>query len=132
MSIGTLSTTVPVFSPSITVTIKTVGAGFHLSLGGSGTMNAGIPEIASWSGAQNKGFGFTSAAGGSATVNISTLTSIGPTTLENIAFGTGNYIGGNGVQNIYTYTIQYGAQIDALQAAGIYGAATRYDLETFY
>lgn len=130
--IGTLSTLNQTFSPSVNVTVKTIGAGFNLSLGGSGTMSSGISELASWSGAQNKGLGFTSTAGGSGITNIAVLTPINPTAIENIAFGTGNYIGGNGIQKTYTYTIRYGAQIDSLQPSGAYGANTDFRLQAAY
>lgn len=131
-NIGVLSTIGQTFAPSVTITIKTVGAGFTLALGGSGTMNAGITGLGAWSGAQNTGFGFKSLASGSGVTNFAPLTPIGPTTLENIASGTGNYLGDNGVLKTYTYTVTYGAQINSVQAAGVYGAMTSYTLGVSY
>lgn len=114
----------------VTVTVQTIGAGFTLSLGGSGAMQAGSSQLAAWSGALSNGFGFTSTPSGSATTSVA-FSPVSPTTLQTVAIGTG-YLTGNGNLKTYTYTIQYGAKINSLQAAGVYDAGTNYGLGIQY
>lgn len=52
LSVGNLVTA----TDTVTVTIKTVGAGFNLSLGGDSTMQAGVTPLQTWNAGQDKGF----------------------------------------------------------------------------
>lgn len=130
-SIGPLSTSSTVIGASqMTITVRTVGAGFHLSLGGSGTLDAGISQIGAWNG--TTGYGMDYAATGSGTVKSysGTLAGISGTTLEN--FATGSYIGGNGNLHTFTYTVKYGGKINAIQAAGVYNSNTPVHISLQY
>lgn len=50
-SIGALQNGITTFgSTQVTVTVHTIGAGFTVALGGSGTMQAGTAQMAAWSG----------------------------------------------------------------------------------
>jgi len=93
-------------------------------------MQAGVSQMAAWSGTLSNGFGFTSTPSGSA-LTTRAFGPIVPTTLETIAFGTG-YTTGNGNLKTYTYTINYGAQINNIQAAGNYSANTNYTVNLQY
>jgi len=132
-TIGTLqSGNLLIGTPAVTVTIQTIGAGFTLSLSGSSTIQAGISQIAAWSGTTANGFGFDYTTSGSATSKSysGSLTKIAPTVLDTIA--TGSYLGGNGNLRTYTYTIKYVAKINALQAAGVYNGNTNFNLQLQY
>lgn len=66
-SIGTLSATGTVIGTGeVTIAFQTIGAGFQLSLGGSGTLDAGISQIGVWNG--TTGYGMDYAASGSGTL----------------------------------------------------------------
>lgn len=73
MSISTGSYAIGTLSPGsttlgtggMTVTIQTLGAGFRLSLGGSGTLDAGVSQIGGWNG--TAGYGMDYATSGSGT-----------------------------------------------------------------
>lgn len=130
-SIGALSTSSTVIGAGqMTITVQTIGAGFQLSLGGSGTLDAGISQIGAWNG--TTGYGMDFAATGSGTVKSysGTLTGVSGATLEN--FATGSYIGGNGNLHTFTYTVKYGGKIDTLQAAGVYNSHTPVHISLQY
>lgn len=66
-NIGTLSASGTVLGAgTMTVTFRSLGAGFQLSLGGSGTLSAGVSQIGAWDG--TTGYGIDYAASGSGTI----------------------------------------------------------------
>lgn len=114
----------------MTVTIETLGAGFRLSLGGDGVLDAGTAQIGAWNG--TTGYGMDYAATGSGTIKgyDGTLTAVSGAILED--FATGSYIGGNGNIRTFTYVIKYGAKISPLQVAGNYTSNTPVNLSLQY
>lgn len=120
--IGQLSSSgIVIGSNEVTVTVRTVGAGFQLSLGGSGTLNAGVSQIGAWNGTVGYGMDYAASGSGTAKAYSGTLGSISGSSLEN--FATGSHAGGNGNLRTFTYTIKYGGRINTLQAAGAYSSA---------
>ncbi|MDP2104184.1 MAG: Ig-like domain-containing protein, partial [Candidatus Gracilibacteria bacterium] len=114
---------------TVTVTVKTVGAGFDLSLGGDSTMQAGVSQIQAWNAGQDKGFGFDWTETGIGTKAYNGfLTAIAPTQIATYALAPE----ANGNQKTYTYTVKYGAKIDALQAAGVYQALPDFRVNIQY
>ena len=115
----------------MTVTIRTLGAGLNLALGGSGAMNSGINTLPSWSGATQDGFGFDYSESGSGnSVPLSgTLHPITPTVIA--AYATGN-IDVNGLPKTFIYTVRYGAKTSGSQAVGQYDANTSLMLTADY
>jgi hypothetical protein len=119
------------YAPDVIVTVKTLGAGFSLTLGGSGAMNSGINTLQSWSGATQNWFGFDYSESGSgwSLPFGGTLQPINPSVLTTYASGN---IDANGLQKTFTYTVRYGAKIVGTQAAGSYAANTSFGIVANY
>jgi hypothetical protein len=130
-AIGKLTTnSITLGTGEVIITIQTIGAGFQLSLGGSGTLDAGLSQIGAYNGTAGYGIDYASSGSGTLKSYNGTLTAIPGTVLEN--FATGSYIGGNGNLHIFTYTIKHGAKITALQTAGNYISNTSVNLSLTY
>lgn len=130
-SIGPLSTTSTVIGAGqMTITIQTIGAGFQLSLGGNGTLDAGLSQIGAWNGTTGYGMDFAATGSGALKSYSGTLIGLSGATLEN--FATGSYMGGNGNLHTFTYTVKYGGKIDTLQGAGVYTSNTPVNISLQY
>lgn len=130
-SIGRLSTSSTTFGTGVmTVTVQTLGAGFQLSLAGSGTLDAGLSQIGTWNGTTGYGMDYQATGSGTTKSYNGTLTAIPGASLEN--FATGSYIGGNGNLHTFTYAIRYGAKIQSLQTAGDYTSSTPINIVLQY
>lgn len=130
-NIGTLSASGTVLGAgTMTVTFRSLGAGFRLSLGGSGTLSAGVSEIGAWNGTTGYGMDYAATGSGTSKAYDGILTALSGSVLEN--FATGSHVGGNGNLRTFIYTVKYGAKIDALQAAGIYVSDIPVNIELQY
>ncbi len=118
---GTLSPLSNTFSDTVTVTVRTVGAAFDLTMDRSSPLTQGIEEIPSFSGSLWYGYQQTPYDGTIQAINTS----------ENIASETEN-INTNGLKNTYTYEIQIGALIDIQQAAGEYMGGLDFNISLTY
>ncbi len=78
-------------------------------------MQAGLTQMAAWSGTLNKGYGFDWSESGSGNTKslVGNLTAINSTSIAN--YGLSPDVNGN--LKTYTYTIKYGSKIDNIQAA---------------
>ncbi|MCK9272252.1 lamin tail domain-containing protein [Candidatus Gracilibacteria bacterium] len=112
---------------NVTVTIKTLGAGFDLNLGGDNTLNSGINSIQSWN--TLYGFGIDYEGLNSATPKAFGTTDALPKLLESNVSGN---IDLNGVQKTFTYNIKYQGKIPFVQVAGNYSANTSFSVNLNY
>jgi hypothetical protein len=104
-----LSSLSNVFSNTVTITVKTVGAAFDVTMDRSSTFSEWWEEIPSYNGALWYGYQQTPYSSVISEIWIS----------ENIATQA-ILINTNGNKNTYTYDIQIWALIDLQQAAGDY------------
>jgi hypothetical protein len=118
LSMGPLSAGIPGQSGVMTVTLKTVGAPFAVTLGGSGGLSVGYDSIAAWNGSAGFGFGcsVSGSAGGSVCDGASTYAVTGGT-LETQASNTPDP---NGNLKTYTYSVRTKATTDSITSAGTY------------
>ena len=123
--IGTLSPGPQIFGTGeMTVTVRTVGAAFNLSMIGTSTLTRSAETINYWNG--TLGWGYDQWNG---SAYLGTIISTGTTgTLANQAAS----INTNGLKNTYTYRIKYGSKISAEQAAGLYNGSMKMDLVASY
>jgi len=109
IDIGTLSSLTNTFSETITLTVRTVGAGFDISMNRSTPFTDGTEEIPSYDGTTGYGYQQTPYDWNILTIGTS----------ENIATQATN-INTNWFKNTYTFDIQIWALIDNQQIASDY------------
>jgi hypothetical protein len=109
IDIGTLSSLSNTFSDTITITVKTVGAGFDVTMNRTSDFTEWTENIINYDGTLGYGYQQTPYAS-----NITTIL-----TNQNIA-SQAQLINTNGNKNTYTYDIQIWALIDMQQAAWNY------------
>jgi len=107
IDVGTLTTWTGIFSPSVTITVRTVGAAFDVTMNRSSSLSEGIENIPSYNG--TIGYGYQQVPWTISEIWIN----------ENIATQTAS-IDTNGFKNTYTYDIEIWAIIDMQQTAGDY------------
>jgi len=121
IDLGTLSVWTEAFSPTVTVTVRTVGAWFDVSFERSSTFTEGTEVIPSFDGTIWYGFQQTPYAGIISQIN----------TNQNIATQATS-INTNGDKNTYTYDIQIWALIDMQQSAWEYKGTLDFDINLTY
>jgi len=109
IDIGTLSSLTNTFSETVTLTVRTVGAGFDISMNRSTPFTDGTEEIPSYDGTTGYGYQQTPYDWNILTIGTS----------ENIATQATN-INTNWFKNTYTFDIQIWALIDNQQIASDY------------
>lgn len=109
------------FSPTVTVTVKTLWAGFDVTFDRSSDFTEGTENIIPWN--------TTSWYGYQQTPYTWTISSIN--TSQNIVTQAAS-LNTNGDKNTYTYEIQLGAIIDIQQAAGNYEWNLDFDINLTY
>ena len=118
--IGILPTDTEVFGTgTMTITVKTIGAGFTIKMTSINTLVKGTDTINYWNGTTWWWYD----SGGS--------------TLGNPAFGItvateSNNINLNGLKNTYTYTLKYWAKINSEIAAWLYDGSVKMDIIATY
>jgi hypothetical protein len=124
-ALGDLASWITTFGTgSLTITVKTVWAGFTLTSSAWTNIVSGTNTINYWNG--SKWWGYDTWNGSSWT---NTVTTPSPTyTIANVS----QNINQNGDRNIYTYTLRYGANIDAAQVAGNYTGTLNFWLNFTY
>jgi hypothetical protein len=108
----------------MTVTIRTVGAAFNLSMIANNTLTKWAETINYWNG--TLGWGYDQWNG---SAFLGTIISTG--TAGTLANQTAS-INTNWLKNTYTYRIKYGSKISAEQAAGLYNGSMKMDLVASY
>lgn len=121
IDIWTLSPLSSTFSDTITITVRTVGAGFDVTMDRSSPLTEWIENIPSYDGTVWYGYQQTPYSWTISDIWIS----------ENIVTQS-PLINTNGLKNTYTYDIQIGALIDIQQAAGIYEGNLDFDINLTY
>ena len=104
-----LSSDFNIFSPEINVTVKTIGAPFHLIMNLDQDLSYGITTIDSWNGSEGFGFDqevFTNSISAIASPQIIWTGSLSPNN--------------DGLLNEYIYRIKFGWQVNPGQEAGDY------------
>lgn len=103
-------------SSKVTVTVKTVGASFALSLNGNGKLQSADDEIAAWDG--SLGFGYACE---------SSPSSLGTCDSQTAPFGSGTVIhssmtslDSNGNLKTFSYEVVFATRFDELTKAGSY------------
>jgi hypothetical protein len=127
LSLGNLANGSVSETTETTVTVRTVGAAFSLSLSGA-SMSGPTGGLGSWDG--SSGFGYDrSESGSGSTVNYSGTPSVIPNgVIASRATGTD----ANGNMRTYVYRIKYLANPPVLQGAGLYTADTRFSVAVSY
>jgi hypothetical protein len=115
-------------SSTVTVTVKTVGAPFALSLGGNGKLQSANDEISAWDG--SSGFGYACE---------SSPSSLGTCDSQTASFGSGTVIhasagspDSNGNLKTFSYEIVFAARFDELTKAGSYVNSTEIGVTASY
>jgi hypothetical protein len=131
IDVGRLSSeSLEIGSSEVTVTIKTLGAGFALAHRKITTLTAtgGVNQIQDFDGTNGFGFDFAETGSGNTVAYAGTVSSVNGGTVANYP----SAIDPNGNRKTYVYKIKYGAKITALQAAGLYGGSNAFDLDLSY
>ncbi|MDC0505968.1 hypothetical protein OAN96_00050 [Candidatus Gracilibacteria bacterium] len=121
---GTLSSATNNFSPTVQVTVRTVGAGFNVTMDADNNLTYITELLQNYDG--TNGFGYQA---NQPTPYSGTITAIG--TNEDIATQTAA-INTNGDKNTYVFEIQLGGIVDIEQAAGEYMGNIDFDINLNY
>ncbi|MCH2188344.1 hypothetical protein MK079_00760, partial [Candidatus Gracilibacteria bacterium] len=109
------------FSDTVTVTVRTLGAGFDVTMNTTTLPSYSSESLSDWDGSD--GFGYQ------ASPFSGTITTIASN--QNIA-SQASGINTNGQKNTYTYDIQLGALIEQTQSAGNYIGSIDFGIELDY